>query len=469
MNGRLTSIEICRQAAQEVWRVERAAEPFFVHGLSSERSVRERLQRTAMELLASTALTESFERELRAINFSTDDPLSVLERTEALLAHFLPGHWSSPEDLFQSTGARMQLALRLLIVQCVAGRLGKWAVRPQEIPDARIARSLHKGLGVSKWAQYRALLDASEELLSAGRHREAATSLLDADRLVRTASGLLKAATALTTAGDYISALWTVRTCLLEQRSTFESNQSLEKALRLEQRLCAVIEGRAEIPLTTSEAEILLDQPKKPRPTAELIQRTAPRKLPTPVVSPPPLRSSKAFSAAPTKVDVPRIQAVSPPPLIKTERLLIQPRPIAHALSELDAVLPSRNAVDFVRANPPEAITAKNEIKAVRSLVSRRPTLPPSSAHRRVLLAERGDGSRTWEEAPITQNLELEDAIEIEIDLHSELHPELHPELHLELQPELENLPTDTSMPVPPVLTMPSVHEITERIRARAP
>src|SRR5262245_30239520 len=228
VSGRVTSVEGCRQIAQEIWRVERPAEPFFVHGLNSERAVRDRLQKTAMEVAAQPDVPEALTETLNAINFANDDPLSILERTETMITVFRPSAYASCEDLIQGSGPSGALVLRLLIVQSIGGRLGRWAVRNPEIPDARTARALYKDLGEAHWSQYRALLETSEELAAQQRFREAASSLLDADRLVRTAAGLLRAATALTKAGDYISALWTTRACLLEQRTSFESPASLE-------------------------------------------------------------------------------------------------------------------------------------------------------------------------------------------------------------------------------------------------
>lgn len=385
MNGRRSSVDLCRQIALEVWRVERSAEPYFVHGFSSERVVRERLQKTAIQLLA-VGLPAALDRELRAIDFSKNDPLSILERSEALLANFVPGSWATPDDLIQSTGAALHLLMRLLIIQCVAGRVGRWAVRPAEIPDARVARGLYKDPRSSLWERARA-------------------------------TGLLTAASAFANAGNYISALWTVRTCLLEQRASFESQLSIERAMRLEKRLRAMIEGRADIPLSGSEAQLLLGERKSP-------------------ATPPPLHSSKAFAAA------------------KTERVKVRPQPklkpaiVARPVEALEALAAAEHSqLHIVGAKPLEVTTARYDV-ATWAALHEKPRL----------VSETYDidapGPRTAPmTAPITIDIALEDAFELEAAL----------------LPALEDLPTDTSIPLPPVITLPSVREITERIRARGP
>jgi hypothetical protein len=513
VSGRVTSIEGCRQIAHEIWRVERPAEPFMVHGLCSERAVRERLQKTAMELEQSAEVPDEVALKLMAINFTTDDPLSILERTETMIAQYRPGAHASCEDLIQGAGRAGALVMRLLIVQSIGGRLGRWAVRSPEIPDARTARALYKDLGDATWSQYRALLETSEELFATARFREAAASLLDADRLVRTAAGLLRASTALTKIGDYISALWTIRACLLEQRGSFESPGALERALRLESRLRAVIEGRSSVPLSIDESRMLLgeeDPPllltakksdiMKPKPTAELIQRT-----------PPPLRKSAAFSVAPTKVEGQKTEPLSPkaelaklPPPLKPRKSTLPPnrRHVVMLEAErLEAPLLTEQ-VDFaemdanteIPPSPPvraaltgasEVITAKHVIGDFRPLIARATTLPPSPLHRSLLREETDELRQTWDEARVvtgepaqlvSETYELErisiDAggeieIDVELDLDDFKAEPLEPNDWI-VQPALEDLPTDTSMPRPPsVIPAPAIYEITERIRDR--
>src|SRR5687767_7211384 len=127
VTARVSAIEACRQLAHEIWRVERPSEPFVVHGLISERTVRERLQKTAMELEAQKDVPDALALKLMGINFSSDDPLSILERTEEMVSLFKPGTYLSADHLIEGSGTSIVLTLRLLIVQSLAGRLGRWA------------------------------------------------------------------------------------------------------------------------------------------------------------------------------------------------------------------------------------------------------------------------------------------------------------------------------------------------------
>src|SRR5262245_4759512 len=122
----MSAAEACRQIAHEVWRAERSSEPFAVHGLNSEHAVRDRLKKFALDLQASGDLPLTLRPELAAINFASDAPLSILERCEALI---------------ERSGRAAQALARMLIVQSIAGRLGRWAVHSAEIPDARTGRA----------------------------------------------------------------------------------------------------------------------------------------------------------------------------------------------------------------------------------------------------------------------------------------------------------------------------------------
>lgn len=500
----MTAVEGCRLIAQEIWRVERPPEPFFVHGLSAERAVRDRLQKTALELAPDAALSPGIAALLKAIHFGHDDPLTILERTEAMIAGEYPGEFAGTTELIQRSGA---LALRLLIVQCIGGRLGRWAVRSPEIPDARTARALYKDLGQSTWSQYRALLETSEELIAGRRFREAASSLFDADRLVRTSAGLLRAATALTQCGDYISALWTVRACLLEPRSGFESAAAIERALRLESRLRAVIEGRAAVPLSEEEARMVLGDaappvavprkattPGRPKPTAELIHRPAlPARLPRTPAAPPPLRASEAFAAASTQVGglpperaLPPRGSTLPPPLAPRRSTLPPSKKHAVMLAAERAEAPF--STERVQPSAPTSVlpraASRNvqvaELLELEELKTDVP--PPPSARAAILGAAEGmaqvaaaplEPARLVSETFELERIDIEEEIELELDERAPAPSAIKAEPISEewvVQPPLEDLPTDTSMPRPPSnLPQPCVYEITERIRPRAP
>jgi hypothetical protein len=261
-----SSVEAARMLGAEVWRAERPHEAFSVSGLNSERAVRERLQKIAMDLEGLDYLPDVTAIQLIAIGWAKDDPLTILQKTERMLSTHRTGPVSSIDELLDPADKPTVFLTRLIVVQSIAGRLGKWSVRAPEIADARTARALFKDLGETNYAQYRALLTASDALIHTGRFRDAALSMLDADRLVRTAAGLLRAATALTRAGDYVGALWCVRACLLEANASFESQDAVLRAHRLEGRLRAIFEGRAVAPLAADESKLLLGEVKGTEP-----------------------------------------------------------------------------------------------------------------------------------------------------------------------------------------------------------
>lgn len=263
------SVEVCRLLAAEIWRTERVHEGLGLAGLNSESAVRDRLRKLGRELIAARALPDALLLRLSTVGWAEEDPLALLDKTEQLMALHRPGGYAGPDALLEGADPVTLLLIRALVLQSIGGRLGRWAVRSPEIPDARTARALYRGLGEVEWQQYRALLSAAEALFVDGRYREAAASLLDADRLVRTAAGLLRATVALTKAGDFISALWAVRAALLEPHSGFESGEAHLRARRIEGKLRAIIEGRAEVPLTPEEGQLLLgEEPPLPGPRA---------------------------------------------------------------------------------------------------------------------------------------------------------------------------------------------------------
>jgi hypothetical protein len=271
---------------------------------------------------------------------------------------------------------------------------------------------------------------------------------------VRTAASLHQAAHALTKAGDYISALWTIRACLLEPRGSFESTAALERAIRLETRLRAVIEGRASVPLSIDEAQLLIgEEPipllakktKKPEANAELIQRTvriAPPPLPKLRPQPPPLAALRSAEPVTVRQDLrPKARPIEEPEAV-TE---VPPeRPSIHA------AITARNQADPPKTKPP--------------IATRNATLPPSPKHRQMLREESEAG--TWDEAKIDLGEPVQlvsDSFEIEVIWEEEPSMEWA---------SLEEAPTDTSIPLPPPMPktpelLGASYEITERIRAR--
>jgi hypothetical protein len=397
------TVEACRRFAAEIWRAERPHEHLGVHALNTEVTVRERLQKIAMELDAMPVVADGVQRTLLTIDWLGDDPLSILERTEQMLMIDWPYGWVSVDDMLAHASPATMVLVRLLLVQSIAGRLGRWAVRTGEIPDARTARTLYKDLGEAHWSQYRALMNASAELIEAGRHRDAAISLLDADRLVRTPAGLLKAAVQLGKAGDFISALWAIRAALLEQRASFETLDARDNALEIELRLRAIIEGRAAVPLALDEVELLGEGEGEGEGASESEDRTeaeehAPTQpgfatpKPTAVLMMPAhMRSRSPRRAAtiqdrgrdddgvPTLVEAaPGDEATEIPP--GDEATEVPPeRPIR--LSQTTEPIP----VSVAHVVPTNVVAPA----AVRPLAHRTPTLPPSSAHRSLLAAEK--------------------------------------------------------------------------------
>jgi hypothetical protein len=262
----MSSVDACRLIAAEIWRAERPHAHFGLSGLNSEQAVRERLQKLAMELEAIDELPDLLALQLVGVGWTRDEPLTLLEKTERMVSSHCIRRFTLPDDLLRDRDPITFQVARLLIVQCVAGRLGLWAVRTGEIPDARFARAMLKDVSDADWSEYRALIDASEELYRLGRHRDAAIALLSADRLVRTAAGLLQSAVSLTKAGDYMSALWAVRAALLEPKSAFESPHAYLKAHKIEGRLRAIIDGRSSVPLAEDEARLLAGEDPLGRP-----------------------------------------------------------------------------------------------------------------------------------------------------------------------------------------------------------
>jgi hypothetical protein len=254
---RLSPVDACRILAGEVFRRERRIENLRTGGLNTEKAVRQRLMSMAMELSRTRGLDDGVALSLYALRWNEDDPLTILEKTEALLERTCREPLATPGSLLRIADRTVGLLARLLVLQCLAGRLGRWAVRSGELLDARTARGRYRDLGTPEWSQYCRLTDEASAAFQAGDHRLAATKVFDADRLVRTPSMLLLAAVSLCRVKDFVGALWTVRTCLLEPEESFENEAAFKKAKTLELRLREIVEGRIRVPLDTGERELL--------------------------------------------------------------------------------------------------------------------------------------------------------------------------------------------------------------------
>ncbi len=256
-NKRLSGVEACRLLADEVWRGERKLAGFRSGGLNSEKAVRQRLHGVAMELQRMPSLGEMVALHLHSIDWLEADPLTILERTEGLVDRQCRDTFATVESLLRDPDRATQLAAHLLILQGLGGRLGRWAVRAGEIPDARIARARYRDLGAPEWSQYCRLIEDANAAFEGFEYAKAVSKVFDADRLVRTPASLVTAALALSRIEDYLGALWVIRVCLLEPEETFESEAELRKARVLEVRLRDVVEGRSRGPVAIDD---LLDE-----------------------------------------------------------------------------------------------------------------------------------------------------------------------------------------------------------------
>lgn len=236
-----TLVDQLRNRAGAIWRGEEdRGGPAFA-GLSSEAAVRGRL--AALAESAAAQLAEDDPRRFAlALPFEHGAPLALLEATEGLL----------------NRHAELQeLLAPIFLAQCVAGRLGRWAVRAAEVSDARLARGLYRDARANSPEGAAQLIERAAAALAQGAYREAIRLYLEADRLERTPSGLLRVAIALCRLGDHVAALWAIRAALLEPPISFESQQAHQATLTLEARLRTVVEARKEAPLNPDEAKLL--------------------------------------------------------------------------------------------------------------------------------------------------------------------------------------------------------------------
>jgi hypothetical protein len=262
-------IERCQELGRQIWMGEHGRIGLGLGGLNTEAAIRARLRAIVNEM--SAASDPAAARAVAAahdIEWEKLDPLGVLERTERLVTEFLGGPDRAHDPLEGPPHAA--LTARLLVTQSLGGRLGRWAVRDAELPDARTARRLYKKLGPQESTQYQALFAVADELSHAGRHEAAAVCLLDADRTVRTPSGLYRAAIALWRGEDYSGALWAIRACLLEEPASFKTTEALFEAHRAESSLRALVED-SQVPVPRDEV---------PPPLARRASRTGTQEPP---------------------------------------------------------------------------------------------------------------------------------------------------------------------------------------------
>ncbi len=249
-------VEATRALAAQVWRGGRSPVPYGVAGLNSEATVRARLARICRELLALPNLPIAVAEVVRLLEVERRPPLHVLERTEDLLEH-VAGHLDSVDALVAETDPVVRHLVRLAVVQSVGGRLGWWAVRGDEIPDARIARALYRDGPAVDWSHYTDLVDRGAACFAQRDFARAVQIHLELDRLVRTPTGKIHIAVSLCHLGDFVGALWAIRSCLLEPHTTFESPRSAERARTLRDRLAALVAERQLEPLEAEEVELL--------------------------------------------------------------------------------------------------------------------------------------------------------------------------------------------------------------------
>lgn len=253
----ITPVEACRVLAGEVFRRERDVDNLRTGGLNSEKAVRQRLQSMAMELMRVPDLDDKIALHLYAIQWNDEDPLTILEKTESLVEKLRRERVAGAGTLLRGNDRVSDLAVRLLILQGIAGRVGRWAVRAGEIPDARTARSHYRDLEKPEWSSYCSLIEEANEAFAVGDHATVVSKIFDADRLVRTPASLVMAAVSLCRLGDFVGALWAIRTCLLEPLEAFESEAAHRKAKTLEQRVREIVEGRSCVPLDAEERRLV--------------------------------------------------------------------------------------------------------------------------------------------------------------------------------------------------------------------
>ncbi|MCC7380581.1 MAG: hypothetical protein IT384_02030 [Deltaproteobacteria bacterium] len=237
------AVQWSRILAAEIWRGERWPPFQSLAGLNNEEVVRAKLHHVVAQLLPR-AQAPAAGRALDVIRSPEVDPLRVLDATEILVATLLPGTYASAEALLDAAAGELGGVVELLIVQSIAGRLGCWAVRSDELDDSRIAHVLVRRVGAREDTQRAALLEVGRQLYKSGDFERAALCFLDADRIERTPFGLYQVAIALWRAERHPAALWTIRAALLEPPHRFETPELLAQSIRAESSLRRMVEGR---------------------------------------------------------------------------------------------------------------------------------------------------------------------------------------------------------------------------------
>ncbi len=267
--SRMTAVEICRKMAREIWLGDRKVSGFRVQGLNTTGAVRERLRAIAGQIPKEPGLNRRLALFLASVDWEREASELILKKTEEMLDRTVGGSYRSIDGLLSSSGHNAEMGLGLMVVQSLAGRLGLWAVRSEERPDAEVAKRLSWGLGAPDWGRYNALNQQAQSLAESLNFQEAARCLMDADRLVRTPAGLIQASACLCQVRDYPGALWAIRAALLEPEKSFESDRSIEKARELHDRLIPMVDS-----LEPSSEAATIDQeptPEVPRSPEVLV------------------------------------------------------------------------------------------------------------------------------------------------------------------------------------------------------
>lgn len=228
-----------RGVAEQVWTGRLPRGRLRLGGLNSERVVRARLDAVLERAPEGTGVRSLLPRGL----FTSADPLTALEQTERAVEKLHPEYFPSPWAVLEEVDRSP--ALELLILQSIAGRQGRWAVREAEVKDAKIGRDLLRGLGPIDPLGARAKLEGAKAAYFAGSYLEASRLLVDADRSERTIDGSVQLAVALWRAGSIDAAVWAIRVALLEDLDRYDL-KTLLHAHRIESSLRLLHEQHAE-------------------------------------------------------------------------------------------------------------------------------------------------------------------------------------------------------------------------------
>lgn len=233
----MSAVDACRRLAGALWRRERHLDDLQLGGLNSSYAVRDRLRALRRELLRRGRLPERARARLSRIDFSRGTPFSILTGTEAILEMLTPESEAEGVQLLRAPRAEVACAARMVVVQCLAARLGWWIPRGEEVEDAQLAQGRYRAIHKPAWGAYRDLVQAAHARYERGHHLLAAQAVFHADRLVRSPRELLLGVEALRALGAIDAALWTCRVCLLEPLASFSSQAQYLRVEALEARL----------------------------------------------------------------------------------------------------------------------------------------------------------------------------------------------------------------------------------------